>query len=94
MPAYWSLCHVALVHLKDRPLFETVIPSKMFEAMAMGLPVLFAVPKGEASEILAQTGAGLWAHPERAEELSQAIRLLKDNPALRQGFAAASSLTA
>ncbi|MBV9085426.1 MAG: glycosyltransferase family 4 protein, partial [Acidobacteriaceae bacterium] len=40
MPRYWSLCDVSLVHLKNTPLFETVIPSKIFEAMAMGLPIL------------------------------------------------------
>jgi glycosyltransferase involved in cell wall biosynthesis len=36
MPDLWSICDVALVHLKDDPLFSTVIPSKIFEAMGMG----------------------------------------------------------
>ena len=36
MPAVWSLCDVALIHLKDEAVFADVIPSKIFEAMAMG----------------------------------------------------------
>ena len=90
MPAYWSLCDVALVHLKDEPLFETVIPSKFFEAMGMGRPVLLASPKGEASEILAESGAGLWVRPEQPKELMEAIQLLKSNRTLYQRVAASS----
>ena len=82
MPSYWSLCDVALVHLKDTPLFETVIPSKIFEAMGMGLPILLAAPKGEASNLLTESGAGLWAPPERPQELLEAVCLLRDNQAL------------
>ena len=51
MPKVWSLCDVALVHLKNSPAFAEVLPSKMFEAMGMGLPVLMALPEGEATEI-------------------------------------------
>ena len=36
MPRVWSLVDVALVHLRDSPVFAEVIPSKIFEAMAMG----------------------------------------------------------
>ena len=76
---FWSLCNVALVHLKDAPLFETVIPSKIFEAMGMGLPVLLASPKGEASEIVERQRAGLWAPAEQPEELlNAAVRLMDD----------------
>src|SRR6185437_7866433 len=60
VPAVWSLCDVALVHLKDAPAFAEVIPSKMFEAMAVGLPILLVAPAGEARCILEESGAGLW----------------------------------
>ncbi len=39
---FWSLCHIALVHLKNTFAFSEVIPSKIFEAMGMGLPILIA----------------------------------------------------
>ena len=83
IPSYWSLCDVALVHLRDLPLFEKVIPSKIFEAMGMGLPILLAAPQGEASELLAMNDAGLWVQPEEPGELLKALRLLKNNPSLR-----------
>lgn len=60
MPSIWSLCDIALVHLKNDPVFNTVIPSKIFEAMGMGLPIMLVSPQGEASEIIAQDEAGIW----------------------------------
>ena len=39
-------------------MFKTVIPSKIFEAMGMGLPVLLVAPEGEASAIVRREGVG------------------------------------
>ena len=72
MPDIWSLCDVALVHLRDQPLFAGVIPSKIFEAMAMGLPILLAAPEGEASGIIARHENGVWVPPEQPGELARA----------------------
>ncbi|NNF79422.1 MAG: glycosyltransferase family 4 protein, partial [Rhizobiales bacterium] len=33
---YWSLLDVSIIHLRRTELFKTVIPSKLFECMAMG----------------------------------------------------------
>ena len=49
VPRYWSLIDIAIIHLKNDLLFTTVIPSKLFECMAMGRPVLHGVA-GEVSE--------------------------------------------
>ena len=49
MPEIWSLCNIALVHLRNMPEFAQVLPSKIFDAMAIGLPVLLVSPEGEAS---------------------------------------------
>lgn len=87
MPAVWSLCDVALVHLKDQPAFAEVIPSKMFEAMGMGLPVLMALPEGEASEILERNGAGIHIPPEDPQALAMAAAELCDNHKLRKKLA-------
>ncbi|MCB0411590.1 MAG: glycosyltransferase family 4 protein [Bdellovibrionales bacterium] len=56
---YWATLDVALVHLKNLPTFAGVIPSKMFEAMAYGKPVLLVAPSGEATGILEEAGAGV-----------------------------------
>jgi colanic acid biosynthesis glycosyl transferase WcaI len=82
MPKVWSLCNVALVHLKNTPAFAEVIPSKMFEAMGMGLPILMALPSGEATEILEQDGAGITIPPEDPKALADAVQQLCDDKAL------------
>jgi glycosyltransferase involved in cell wall biosynthesis len=81
MPGVWSLCDVALVHLKNQPVFAGVIPSKMFEAMAMGLPVLMAAPEGEASQILLGDEAGVHVPAEDPGALAGAVTRLADDPA-------------
>jgi glycosyltransferase involved in cell wall biosynthesis len=90
MARIWSLCDVALVHLKDSPAFADVIPSKIFEAMGMGLPILLAAPKGEASRIVEGDGAGLAVTPEDPAALAEAVLRLKFDPVLRRHLAAAS----
>lgn len=79
MPEFWSLCSVALVHLKNTPVFESVIPSKIFEAMGMGLPILLASPKGEASRIVEKEEAGLWVPAEDPAALEEGILRLKND---------------
>lgn len=82
---YWGLCDAAFVHLKNKPIFQTVIPSKIFEAMAMELPIIFVGPNGEASEIIDKTGAGVCVQPENPSALARAlIDLSKDNKKLAQ----------
>jgi glycosyltransferase involved in cell wall biosynthesis len=63
MPDLWSICDVALVHLKDDPVFETVIPSKIFEAFGMAKPVMIVQPRGEAVSIVEAHQAGGWVAP-------------------------------
>jgi colanic acid biosynthesis glycosyl transferase WcaI len=79
MPNVWSLCNVALVHLKNAPLFATVIPSKIFEAMGMGLPILLVAPEGEASYIVRGEKVGLCVPAEDPKELASAVLFLKEN---------------
>ena len=94
MPRAWSLCDLALVHLKNTPVFETVIPSKIFEAMGMGRAVLLAAPEGEASAIVRGADAGLCVPAEDAEQLAAAVERMLDEPALRQRAADASAAAA
>lgn len=82
---YWSLLDTSIIHLRNTPLFTTVIPSKLFECMAMGIPVLHGV-RGESAQIVESNGAGLVFEPENAIELGQQLRELADNPTLRASF--------
>lgn len=77
---YWSLLDVSIIHLKRTPLFETVIPSKLFECMAMGIPVLHGVA-GESAGIVEREGVGLVFEPENDSALAELIlKLTSDAP--------------
>jgi glycosyltransferase involved in cell wall biosynthesis len=73
---------ISLVVLARKDLFLSVIPSKMFEAMAAGKPVVMGVA-GEAAAILEAAQAGVCVEPENVDELVKAIQRLADSPALR-----------
>ncbi len=76
---YWSLLDAAVIHLRRTPLFRTVIPSKLFECMGMGIPVLHGVA-GESAEIVEKEGVGLIFAPEDADELyAQLLRMKNDS---------------
>lgn len=79
---YYSILDALVIHLRRIPLFKTVIPSKSFESMAMGIPILLGV-EGEIAAIVAAAGAGLAFEPENAGALLQVARTLRDDPALR-----------
>jgi glycosyltransferase involved in cell wall biosynthesis len=90
MPAVWSLCNVALVHLKDDPAFSEVIPSKIFEAMAMGLPILIAIPDGEARRVVEDNSAGIWVPPENPKAFVNAVKKLSNDGQLYDKLSANS----
>jgi colanic acid biosynthesis glycosyl transferase WcaI len=90
MPRIWSICDAALIHLKDEATFGEVIPSKMFEAMAMGLPLLMAAPAGEASRILEHEAAGVRVSSSNPDALADEIRHWLDHPEFVKRYAVSS----
>ena len=82
---YWSLLDVSVIHLRKTELFTTVIPSKLFECMGMGIPVLHGVA-GESAEIVVEEGAGIPFEPENAGQLVDALQRFKANPAELAGY--------
>jgi len=81
---YWSLLDVAVIHLRKTELFKTVIPSKLFECMGMGIPVLHGV-EGESADIVKQEGVGIAFEPENADALcSGLLKLSEDQILYRQ----------
>jgi glycosyltransferase involved in cell wall biosynthesis len=79
---FYALADVCLVPLRDIPLFEAFIPSKMFEIMAAGRPIIGSV-RGEARRILETSHAALLVQPENPAELLEAVMVLYDAPAQR-----------
>jgi glycosyltransferase involved in cell wall biosynthesis len=68
----------SLIHLRNDVLFDTVMPSKMFEIMAMNVPVIMGV-RGEARDIVLEAKAGEVMESENEQELLAAIALIKKN---------------
>lgn len=85
VPSILKTSDAALVHLKPRDVFATVIPSKMLEAMAAGIPVILGV-RGEAERILTEAGAGIVMEPGNSDSLVSTARRLRDNPEEQQSF--------
>lgn len=82
---------VALVILRDRPLFRTVLPSKMFEAMGSGKPIVLGV-EGEARDVLERAGCGIPVPPEDPVALAEAIRSLAGSEKKRVALGEAGRL--
>ncbi len=80
MPAILASSDACLVHLKKCELFGTVLPSKIFETMAMQRPIIMGVP-GEAGDMVIDAGAGVEMEPDSPESLVQAVERLADDPA-------------
>lgn len=78
---YWSLLDASIIHLSKTELFTTVIPSKLFECLAMGIPVLHGV-RGESAEIVQQGEAGLVFEPENPVALRDGLVELSANSQL------------
>jgi glycosyltransferase involved in cell wall biosynthesis len=85
---------VALIPLRDAPLFKTVIPSKIFECMGMGIPILMSLPEGEATGIVRTLECGVCVPPENPAAMAAAIERLAGSPADRQRLAVAARAAA
>jgi len=75
---YMSLADCGIIPLKKIPVFETTIPSKIFDYMSANLPILLGV-KGEAKEILEQSEAGICFEPDDVDDLVEKILYMKNN---------------
>lgn len=82
---YWSLLDVSIIHLKKTELFASVIPSKLFECMGMGIPVLHGVA-GESADIVARKGCGQIFESENVDALCAGLLSLKTQPALLEEY--------
>ena len=79
IPSAIESSNAVLVHLKSNNLFKTVIPSKIFEIMALEKPILMGV-SGEALDIVEDANAGIHIKPESAKSLLAGINELRKNP--------------
>ena len=84
MPKVLASSDCCLVHLRGTELFGTVIPSKIFETMAMQRPIIMGV-KGPARDIVAAAGGGVMMEPDDDGDLvARLTGLTDDRDATRQ----------
>ena len=81
MPRVLNLALATLVPLRRLPLFRGALPSKMFEAMACGKPIVLAV-WGEAADLVERAGCGIVVEPEDAPAIAAAVDRLAADPGL------------
>lgn len=79
VPALYAAANAAVVLLRDRPIFEGALPTKMLEAMAAGRAIVLSA-RGEAPRVLERCGGGVVAPPEDPEALAAAFRRLARSP--------------
>lgn len=71
-----------MLHLKDDGTMDKTIPSKVFDYMAGGNPILYGL-KGEAATVLGESGGNLYYEPtDPASLASQALKLSKSYASL------------
>lgn len=76
--------NAAVIPLKKLELFLGAIPSKIFENLAMKLPVLLCV-NGEARDLFVEQGkCALHVEPENATDLAQKVKLLINDEGLQK----------
>tara|TARA_B100001175_G_scaffold309203_1_gene310585 strand:- start:7196 stop:8410 length:1215 start_codon:yes stop_codon:yes gene_type:complete len=74
-----QLVSANIIHLKKLDLFKTVIPSKIFESMALKKPILAGLI-GESLEIILSSESGLEIEPENELSLKNGIDYIQKNP--------------
>lgn len=72
-------CNALLVPLRAHPLLADFVPSKLYDAMAIGRPAIVAAD-GEAAALVRDCGAGIAIPPEDGAALADAIRGLARDP--------------
>jgi glycosyltransferase involved in cell wall biosynthesis len=83
IPDLYCASDVCIVPLRDIPLFDSFVPSKMFEIMSCGIPIIGSV-NGEAREILELSGSAMIISPESVSELADSILWMVENPQKRR----------
>jgi glycosyltransferase involved in cell wall biosynthesis len=77
VPRFYAACDLGIVSLRDTPLFQEVLPSKIFEYLGMERPIVLMIG-GEARRVVAEAGAGVYVEPGNVAALVHAIRRLSN----------------
>lgn len=82
MPYVLKEIDVAIVPLRKLKLFEGAIPSKIFETLAMEIPILLAVDGESREHFVNRANAAFFIEPENVEDLTAKIKTILLNDSL------------
>lgn len=82
----YRLSDILFLQLKGLIIFNRTIPSKIFEYLGSGVPIIYGL-NGVAADILKESGNGIKIKPECDEDLVGAIKAIKDEYNLYVGMA-------
>jgi glycosyltransferase involved in cell wall biosynthesis len=85
IPAILAAFDAVVIPLKRLNVFRGALPSKLFEAMASGTPVVVAI-EGEAKELVESANAGICVPPEDPRAMAAAILRIRSDENLSQTF--------
>ena len=88
VPDLYVEADVAVVLLRDRPLFAGALPTKMLEGMAAARPIVLSA-SGEAASFVEKSGGGAVVPPEDPAALAAVIRDLARDRERRMKLGAA-----
>ena len=83
LPAYWRAADVGLLPFHDCVHIQTTLANKLFDYMAVGLPVLASDARPMA-RVLGETGAGVTFRAGDPTDFTRVLRGLLDDPAARR----------
>lgn len=86
-------CDVLLSPLDAHPALDAVIPSKTYDAMAVGRPVITSA-RGEAAALVRDADCGIVVPPDDPASLADAISLLARDRALAERYGRAGRAAA
>jgi len=85
IPALYAGADAGAVLLRDLPIFQGALPTKLLESMAAARPLLLAA-RGESARLVADAGAGIVVAPGDPVALADGCRRLHSDPGLRHAL--------
>lgn len=77
MPTVFNQADAVLVHLRDEPVYECTVPSKIQAYLRAGKPVLIGV-RGDAAAMVREAEAGFAFEPDSPEQMAEAAIRMRD----------------
>ena len=83
IPEFYGTCDLCLVPMRKGGIFTRNIPSKIYEIMAAGKPIIICAD-GESRNMVERSGAGIVSRPEDADDLVEKILYLRRESEFRE----------